>query len=151
MSTHTITSEKPAETVTGAPRLTISLAAFVVICFFLPWLQVSCLGLKDAASGFGLARRDDPKLWLVLAAMLLVLLTGLGWFIWKSAPMLFGIVGIVGGGLSAYLMYREHSRIAPGGGLIATQWTIWFWMGLIASLGVVASAFGYYIRRARAP
>ena len=151
MSTHAVTNDKQAETVSGAPRLTISLAAFVLICFFLPWLQVSCLGLKDSASGFDLARKDDPELWLMLAAMLLVLLTGLVRLIWKPAPMLFGMVSIVGGGLSAYLMYRERSRMGSGQGLLATQWTIWFWMGMAASLGVAASALSYYVRRARAP
>src|SRR5438132_3739656 len=135
MSIHTVTNEKQAEALTGAPRITVSLAAFVLICFFMPWLQVSCLGLKDSVSGLDLARRDDPELWLVLAAMLLVLMMGLVPLIWKLAPMLFGMVSIVGGGLSTYVMYREHSRMVPGGGILAAQWTGWFWMGMTASLG----------------
>src|SRR5256885_12332336 len=110
MSTHTVTNDKQAETLSGAPRLTPSLAAFVLICFFLPWLQVSCLGLKDSASGFDLARRNDQELWLVLAAMLPVLLTGLVRLISKPAPMLLGMVSIVGGRLSAYPMYRARCR-----------------------------------------
>jgi hypothetical protein len=40
-------------------RVTLSTAGFVLICFFLPWVQVSCLTLRDSASGFELARRDN--------------------------------------------------------------------------------------------
>jgi hypothetical protein len=39
-----------------ARRTALSAAGFVLICFFLPWVQVSCLGAKDSASGFNLAR-----------------------------------------------------------------------------------------------
>lgn len=35
-----------------ARRVSVSTATFGLICFFLPWVQVSCAGLKDSASGF---------------------------------------------------------------------------------------------------
>jgi hypothetical protein len=131
--------------------VTVSLAAFVLTCFFLPWLQVSCLGLRDSASGFDLAQEGNRALWLVPLAMLLVLLMGLTRFIWESAPALFGMTSMVSGGLAAYLIYREHSRTIRWEGLIDARWTIWFWLGIIASLGVAASALVFYIRRSRAP
>src|SRR5262245_7485968 len=35
------------ERVSGLQRTSLSLAAFVLICFFLPWVQLSCVGMKD--------------------------------------------------------------------------------------------------------
>jgi hypothetical protein len=43
-------------------RVTLSAAVFVLVCFFLPWVQVSCGGVKDTASGFDLARGGDQIL-----------------------------------------------------------------------------------------
>ena len=43
----------------NARRTTLSLALFVLICFFMPWVQVSCLGAKDSVSGFDLARGGE--------------------------------------------------------------------------------------------
>ena len=40
-------------------RVTLSLAIFVLICFFLPWVQLSCAGIEDSASGFDLARATE--------------------------------------------------------------------------------------------
>src|SRR5207253_8587761 len=51
--------------------------SFGLICFFLPWVQVSCAGLKDSESGFDLARGGDRALWLVPLLMLAVILLGL--------------------------------------------------------------------------
>jgi hypothetical protein len=110
----------------GAPRLTVSLAAFVLLCFFLPWLQVSCPGLRDTASGRDLAHGGEPTLWLVPLAMLAVLFMGLARFVWERMPALFGLVSIVGGGLSAYLIYRERYSTGRWDGLISTYWTAWF-------------------------
>ena len=121
---------------TGAPRLTVSLAAFVLLCFFLPWLQVSCPGLHDTASGRDLARGGEPALWLVPVAMLAVLFVGLARFVWERMPALFGLVSIVAGGLSAYLIYRERADTVRLGGLISAYSTVWLWLGIAASLGV---------------
>jgi hypothetical protein len=60
-----------------ARRTTLSAAVFVLICFFLPWVQVSCAGFKDSESGFDLAHGGDSALWLVALLMLAVLLLGL--------------------------------------------------------------------------
>jgi len=135
----------------GARRTTLSAAGFVLICFFLPWVQVSCLGIRDSASGDDLARGGDRVLWLIPLLMLLVLLLGLLHFVWERIPALFALSGTVGGSLSAYLMYRERSGTGHSSGLIATFWTAWYWLGLVAALGVAASALWFYIKRTRAP
>jgi hypothetical protein len=135
----------------GAPRGAVGLAAFVLLCFFLPWMQVSCLGARDSVSGLDLARGGERALWLIPIAMLLVLLAGLARFVWESRPAIFLFAGIVGGGLSAYLMYREHTGAARIAELLNALWTVWYWLGIVSSLGVAVSALRFYVQRSRAP
>jgi hypothetical protein len=134
-----------------ARRATLSLAAFVLICFFLPWVQLSCVGMKDSASGFDLARGGDRSLWLIPSFMFVIVLLGLARFIWEKMPAIFALAGTVGGSFSAYLMQHERSSADNSSTLIATQWTALFWLGFMACLGVVAAAFMFYIKRSRSP
>jgi hypothetical protein len=127
-----------------ARKLTLSLAAFVIFCFFLPWLQVSCAGLKDSASGLDLARETTPSLLIIPLMMLAVLGTGLIRSLWERLPAVFAITSMVGGGLSAYLMYSERLRRGESSGLITAFWTAWFWLGLVASLLVSGMALWFY-------
>jgi len=55
-------------------RINLSATAIVLVCFFLPWVQMSCGGTSDTLSGFDLARRDSTLLWLIplLTAAVLV-------------------------------------------------------------------------------
>jgi hypothetical protein len=129
-------------------RSTLSLAAFVLICFFLPWLQLSCVGMKDSVSGYDLAREGDQALWFLPAFMVAVLILGLVRLIWEKLPAFFALTGMVGGGISAYLMYRERS-ITNNSRIIDTQWTPVFWLGFVASLGIAVTAFIFYLRRSK--
>jgi hypothetical protein len=107
--------------------------------------------MKDSVSGFDLARAGDQFLWLVPLFMLGVLVFGLLRLIWEKMPSVFSLTGTVGGGVSAYLMYHERSITDNSPRLVATQWTLFFWLGFLASLGIVASAFIFYVRRSRSP
>jgi hypothetical protein len=132
--------------------VSLSTAGFVMICFFLPWLQVSCLTLRDSASGVELARRGNQALWLVPLFMLLILFTGLVRRIWEKRPAIFALIGIVGGGLSAYLMHREHISNSQLSGIVTAQMTVWFWLGQLASLVIAVTALLFYaIRSSRPP
>jgi hypothetical protein len=132
-------------------RVTLSAAGFVLICFFLPWLQVSCLALRDSASGFELARRGHQVLWLIPLFMLSILLTGLVRIIWDQRPAIFALISIVGGGLAAYLMYREHISNGQLAGVVAAQMTVWFWLGILSSLVIAVTALLFYAIRSRPP
>lgn len=132
-------------------RATISLAAFVLICFFLPWVQLSCVGVKDSVSGYDLARAGDHFLWWVPIFTLATILLGAARLVWEKMPALFALTSVVGGGLSAYLMIYERANTNDSPRLVATQWTALFWLAVIASLGIVAAAFAFYIRRSRSP
>jgi hypothetical protein len=132
-------------------RVTLSLAVFVLICFFLPWVQLSCVGIKDSLSGFDLARAGDTLLWLVPVLMLVIILIGLWRSLEQKLPSFFALASTVGGGISAYLMYNERSTTNQSPRLVLAQWTSLFWLGFAASLGIVAAAIVYYARRSRSP
>lgn len=138
------------EASTKPRRASISLAAFVIICFFLPWVELSCMGLRDSVSGFDLARNSN-LLWLIPASMVAVIFLGLARLIPEKMPAVFALAGTVGGGVSAYLIYRERLSSNRSAGLLAAQMTVWFWLGFLASLGVAATAFFFYARRSRSP
>ena len=95
----------------SARRVTLSLAGFVLICFFPPWIQLSCVGLKDSASGFDLARQRDSLLWLVPSFMFVILVLGIVRAFWDKLPAVFALTATVGGSISAYLMCRERSGL----------------------------------------
>lgn len=135
----------------GARRTTLSLAIFVLLCFFLPWVQLSCVGMKDSVSGYDLARAGDRFLWFVPLFMSAIVVLGLARLIWEKMPAIFALAGTVGGGVTAYLMYHERSITDNSPRLVATQWTLIFWLGFLAALGVVAAAFIFYVRRSRSP
>ena len=58
-------------------RLNLSATAIVLICFFLPWEQLSCGGARDSLTGFDLARHDSVLLWLIPLLSSAVLIFGL--------------------------------------------------------------------------
>ena len=134
-----------------ARKTSVSLAAFVALCFFLPWVELSCLGLRDSVSGYDLARSGDKLLWLVPTLMLLIVILALSRPVWEKMPMVLGLAMTVGGGISAYLMYRERSSTNQAPRLVATQWTAFFWLGFLACLCVVAAGFVFYVKRSRSP
>jgi hypothetical protein len=67
------------------------------------------------------------------------------------APWLFSLIGMSSGLISAWLIYREQASAGSSAELIPIFWTVWYWLGILASLVVAASAFWFYTRRARAP
>jgi hypothetical protein len=131
-------------------RINISAALIVLVCFFLPWEQVSCAGAKDNLSGLDLARHDQMLLWLVPLLMLAVIVVAV-LRRRNEQPLLFSIVSIVSGGVTTYLMSNQWLRVRDASGLIAAQLTGWFWLSLLSALAIMASGFGMLFRRSREP
>src|SRR5215207_4389689 len=96
-----------------ARRTSLSAALFVLICFFLPWVQVSCIVMKDSASGLNLARGGDRVLWLLPVLVILMLGMGLTRIVWERMPALFALSGTAGGLICAWLMYYERNHTRP--------------------------------------
>ena len=135
----------------NARKTSVSLAAFVLLCFFLPWVELSCLGARDSVSGYDLARAGDKLLWLLPILMLLIVILGVLRFFREKMPAALGLSMTLGGSMSAYLMYHERSTTNHSPRLAATQWTVFFWLAFLACLCVVVAGFAFYIKRSRSP
>jgi len=121
-------------------RVTTSLALIILICLFLPWVQVSCGSSPDRLSGIDLARDGHNGLWLIPILMLLTLFLGFARR-WKEKRDLSAIFSLVAGLVTAYLMNRERVRADNSAGLIAVSLTGWFWLGFgSAILLIILSA-----------
>jgi len=131
-------------------RINISAAFIVLVCFFLPWEQVSCGGAKDTLNGLDLARHDHSLFWLVPLLTLAVLVVGL---VRRRGENIrsFAIVSIVSGGVVAYLMNDERLRVHNESGIISAQLTGWFWLALLSSLAMIITSLAMLLKRRRAP
>jgi hypothetical protein len=127
-------------------RVTTSMALIVLICFFLPWVQLSCGGSKSTLSGLDIARDGRSVLWLIPFLMLAVVLLHLARG-WKDRRDLSAVVGLISGLVSAYLMNRERMRAEDTADLIAVGLTGWFWLGLGSSIGLVLVSVLRFLKR----
>ena len=128
-------------------RVTISMGLIALICFFLPWIQVSCGASKDTLSGVDLARDGHGGLWLIPILMLGVLFVSLARAS-RDSREISGVVTLVAGLVSAYLMNRERLRAENSTGLIAVGLTGWFWLGLGSTIMLVLVAVFRFLKRA---
>ena len=131
-------------------RINLSAAIIVLVCFFLPWVQVSCAGAHDTLSGLGLARQDDALLWLIPLAMCAVLVFVL-LRVRPARPQLLGVLSTISGAIVVFLMNLERTRAHNSSGFIAPQLTGWFWLGFIAAFAVVVTGIAILLRKPRAP
>lgn len=131
-------------------RINLSAAIIVLVCFFLPWVQVSCAGAKDTLSGLDLARQDDALLWLIPLLICAVLVFGLI-RLRRASPQIFGFLSAVCGVAVLFLLNRERVRVQNESGLIAAQLTGWFWLAFISAIAIVVTALALVLRRQRAP
>ena len=120
-------------------RATTTAALIVLVCFFLPWIQVSCGATRDTASGVDLARDGSHGLWLIPLLMLTLLFFGLA-KAWRERHDFSLLFSLVSGLVSAYLMNRERLKFEDGTGLIRVGVTGWFWLGLGSSAAIVILA-----------
>lgn len=129
-------------------KINLSATAIVLICFFLPWVQVSCGGASDTLTGFDLARQDSTLLWLIPLVTAAVLVLGLlrraGE---KQQP--FAILSAVAGAITLFLMNDQRAKISDAAALIPVQLTGWFWLGLISAGAMVVTGIGVLFRRHR--
>ncbi|MEK6335005.1 MAG: hypothetical protein AABM67_08660 [Acidobacteriota bacterium] len=131
-------------------RINLSGAAIVLICFFLPWVQVSCAGARDSLTGLNLARNDHPLLWLIPLLMLAVMVLGL-LRVRREKPTALAILSAISAGVTIFLMNRERTRVQDTSNLISAQLTGWFWLGLLAAVLIVITAVALLLQRQRSP
>ena len=127
-------------------RTTISLALIVLICFFLPWIQISCGSSSSRLSGVDLARDGHNSLWLILFLMCAILLVAVA-RVWQDRRQIAALVPLLGGLVTAYLMNRERVRADNTSGLVAVRLTGWFWLSLAAAIGLVGVGVFRFLKR----
>jgi len=129
-------------------RINLSAALICLVCFFLPWEQISCGGAQDSVTGLDLARHDHVLLWLVPLAMLAVLIFGV-LRRRRAKPLVLSLISLISGGVAAYLMNDERVRVDDASGVISARLTGWFWLGFIAAIAVIISSVGMLLRRSK--
>ena len=134
----------------NARRVTVSIALIVLVCFFLPWVQVSCGGARDTSTGVDLARGGDRALWLIPVLMLGVIALGITQAL-RTARTVFGLTSLLSGLVTVYLMNHERLKFEDTQGLIAVRLTGWFWLGLGSSIAVALFGASHVLRRSRPP
>jgi hypothetical protein len=127
-------------------RVTTSMALIALICFFLPWVQISCGSSENRLSGVDLARDGHAGLWLIPFLMLVVLFLGTA-RVWKERRELSVLITLIAGLVSAYLMNRERVRAENSTGLIAVALTGWFWLGFGSTIGLVIVSALRFLKR----
>lgn len=127
-------------------RVTTSLAVIILICFFLPWVQLSCGTSENRLSGVDLARDGHTGLYLIPFLMLAVLFFGIVRS-WKDRREVTAIVTLLAGLVSAYLMNRERVRAEDTSGLIAVGLTGWFWLSFGSTIGLVIASVLRFLKR----
>lgn len=116
-------------------RISLSAALIVVLCFFLPWIQVSCGASQNRLSGVDLARDGHTQLWIIPLLMIAVLFVNIA-RAWQEQRAVAAIVDLVAGLFSAYLMNRERVRSEGTSALLQVNVTGWFWLGFAATLAL---------------
>jgi ABC-type branched-subunit amino acid transport system permease subunit len=130
-------------------RVTVSLALTLLVCFFLPWVQVSCGAEKDTASGLDLARDGETGLWLVPLLTIVVVVCGLR--LLRIDQRIFALITLLCGLVVLYLMNHQRARFEETTGIIQARLTFGFWLGLIAAIGTAISGGLALLKRPRAP
>jgi hypothetical protein len=117
-----------------------------LICFFLPWVELSCGKSESRLSGVDLARDGHNELWLIPFLMLAMLVIAT-LRAWNDQRAITALIGLVAGLVSAYLMNRERVRAEDSSGLVAVGLTAWFWLGIGATIGLsIISSFRFLKR-----
>ena len=129
-------------------RINLSATAIVLVCFFLPWVQMSCGEASDTLRGLDLARRDTTLLWLIPLLTAAVLVVGLLRRAGEK-PKAFAILSAITGAITLFLMNEQRAKTSDTASLIPTRLTGWFWLGLISAGAMVVTGIGILFRRPR--
>src|SRR2546430_12223323 len=125
-------------------QINTSAAIIVLVCFFLPWVQVSCAGSKDTMSGLDVAHDGQGLLWFIPVLMAALILSAIV-RIRQEQNTVFALASTLCGLVTAYLMNRERLRVHDESGLISAQLTGWFWLGFLSTFTVAVSGMVFLV------
>jgi hypothetical protein len=130
-------------------KVVVSFAITLLVCFFLPWVQVSCGGAQDTATGLDLARDGERSLWLIPLLTIVIVVCGLR--LLKIDRRILALISLLSGAVVAYLMNHQRLKFEDSSGLIQARLTGWFWLGLLAALGLLVAGALALLNRPRSP
>jgi magnesium-transporting ATPase (P-type) len=112
-------------------------AGIAIICFFLPWVKVSCGAITIQASG---ARIGGP-LWLVLVSAVLILGTFIYFYVWRRKNLLKAKMITLTGAIAAVIimLYKFIFAFAGGGEVKFSE------MGSVLRIGAFGEFFGFML------
>lgn len=132
-------------------RVSLGSAVLALLLFFLPWVDVSCMGVGKAMSGFDLASGGSSLLWLVPTAMIVTLIvlyrTTMARPKVAETPVMRNAVIASGFGgaavmLLTYLAARTQLKTDPIFGSLASEMLKIRWSGVLALLATVGTSIG---------
>lgn len=140
-------------------KLISPMGLVVVICFFLPWITVSCGNIPvindasamDIAGGLtvnGETQDGNPMLYLSLVGGTILLVTGLGLWNAKNGPASIGAMLGALIVLGVWFLFRKNfqdgvSEAAAQGIVLTHEWKMGFWGtfigGFVGGIGALLS------------
>lgn len=126
-------------------KVSVSLAITLLVCFFLPWVQISCGAEKDTSSGLDLARDGEGALWLIPLLAIVMIVCGLR--LLRINQRIFALINVLNGLVILYVMNHARTRFTNQTGIFEAKLTFGFWLGLIAAIGTTLSGLFALLKR----
>lgn len=139
-----------------SPIVSRSAAILIVICFFFPWVTISCSGIEITASGWELAtgvqeegqqvdeeQAEGDALYFIVPIVAIVVL-GASFLTFGMARMAYFAGGAVGLAYMAYVYFDFQSDIdeaAQQGIALDLDFEIGWWLTLLAFLAVLLAGY----------
>lgn len=129
------------ENPSGPHWISPSAAAFVVICFFLPWIEWSCFGARVPVTGVQLADRDPSFLLYPAAAILSIIV----YFIFKSQRRLWMARPyiLISSAVALFLLFYKVNSI-PSAEVFGTRISVSD-LGLKPQIGSIGTVIGFLL------
>lgn len=139
-----------------SPLISRAAAIFIGICFFLPWITVSCSGVEVTASGWELATgvqqdgqavddeqaEGDVKYFIVPVVAIVVL--GASFLILSMARMVYFACGAIGIGFMIWVYTDFQSQIqdaAQQGVVIGLSYEFGWWLTILGFGAVLVAGY----------
>ncbi len=130
-------------------KATVSFSIILLICFFLPWVQVSCGSSQETATGLDLSRQGDGGLWLI--PLLAVVLTLCGLRFIRINQVILSLIAMLSGAVSLFLMNQQRAKVSNTASLVSARLTGWFWLGFVSAIGMILAGAFRFARKERSP
>lgn len=130
-------------------KISLSLFGLAIVCFVLPFIDISCMGQTisfsgiDMAKGISYADYNQPANSLLIAAIVIAVCGGLLFF-WKnrSSQIVQTILGIAGGILLIAVKVVGEKEINEAGVPFQVEWRYGYYLALISLFG--AAVYNIY-------